>query len=508
MTANPAVLAGHLFAERYRLDVVLADTTEAPEGSPLPDRQVGQFWRAYDEVLARQVAVLLVPHDHPRVAAVLAQARAAAKLAHPCLVRVYDAGEVAGLAFVVTEYLSGGSLEDRLENGPMEPAVAVELVSQIGSGVAGAHAIGLSHVIASPRTVRFTGAGEPRLTGLGSSGVAAGRDDLPHDGDFASEHSDTVALAELLYAALTSRWPGPPERSALPPAPFVDGHLKPPCFVRGGVPRDVDAIVVRAINDVQLRRGMAEITTPAAFVGALRGVSGVHHPESSYTSDLSAGVPAELGRDHPWWQRPRLPAGRRARAAAAAVIVVIALAIAQLARVGPSNYFRFTTPTTTPTGTPSLHPTTGTDPIAIATVAEFDPYGNHQDPHFGEAKYAIDADPVTAWHTQIYRSPDLGNLKPGVGLLIDLGSVKPVGAVRLRLLGNGTSVDLFASDATTPPATQTAMTEVAETVNATSITVLHPDAGASGRFWLIWLTRLPAIKGGFQGGVSNISFTH
>ena len=120
-------------------------------------------------------------------------------------------------------------------------------------------------------------------------------------------------------------------------------------------------------------------------------------------------------------------------------------------------------------------------------MTELDPYGNHDDPHFAEAKLAIDSDPATSWHTQTYRSPALGNLKPGVGLLIDLGTVEPVTAVHLRLLGNGTAVTLFASAASVPPTTEKTMTEQAADGNAPSVTVLRPQAGATGRFWLIWL---------------------
>jgi serine/threonine protein kinase len=522
VTANPAHLpltAGRVFAERYRLDAALSTTAD---GEDETGSQVGQFWRAYDDVLARPVAILLVPQEDPRVEAVLTQARAAARLAHPALVRIYDAGEVDGYAFVVTEYLSDGSLEDRLAGGPMEPAAAVELVGQIGSGIAAAHAIGLSHFDASPRTVLFSGVGEARLTGLGSSGVTGGRDRDEDAGsigetDPRGDRADTVALAGLLYAALTSKWPGRPGASSLPAAPFVDGHVRPPRLIRGGVPRGVDAVVVQALGDPQLRRGLPEIATPAGFVDALTATSGADNSQDSYTDDISApstgGRGSGLSRQ---LHRARIPAGGRARFAAFAVLIVMAAAVIQFARVGPSNYLRFSTPqaaptpSSTPSATPTSAPTTSgaanVASVTIKTVAEFDPYGDHKDPHFAEAKYAIDGDPATAWRTQTYRSPALGNLKPGVGLLIDLGSDQSVSAVSVTLLGTGTSVALFDSDSAALPTKETAMTEVASQADAPSDVVLHTVAGSSGRYWLVWLTRLPAVKGGYQGGVSDVSF--
>jgi serine/threonine protein kinase len=519
VTADPAdrtgpavgLIAGRLFAERYRLDTVLASNAETPQES---DSQVGQFWLAYDEVLARPVAILLVAREHPRVDAVLDQARAAARLAHPALVRVYDAGESDGIAYVVTEYLAGGSLEDRLIEGPLDPTPAVELVIEIGSGIAAANAIGLSRFDASPRTVLFTGAGEARLTGLGSSGVTPGREEVL--AGESGEQADAASLASLLYAALTSRWPGRPSSSALPAAPVIDGHLRPPGLLRGGVPRDVDAIVVQALGDTQLRRGHLAIDTPAALVRALSDLSGNDASTDTYAADVSLAGSGQSGSNGGtgWWP-PHLPVGGRARVAVVVVLVVMALAVVQFARQGSSNYFRFSTPQTvaapevTPTAAPRPDAAASTQPtsITIRSVVELDPYGDHKDPHFAEAKYADDASPTTAWRTQTYRSAALGNLKPGVGLLVDLGTAESVGSVSVTLLGNGTSVELFASDTTTPPTTETAMALVATDTDAPANAVLEPASPVSGRFWLIWLTRLPAVKAGFQGGVANISFS-
>ncbi|HWF42236.1 MAG TPA: hypothetical protein VN683_09145, partial [Acidothermaceae bacterium] len=114
MGGAPAVAPGLLVAERYRIESPLSGDTET--------ERVGKLWRAYDEVLARPVAILLVRGDDPGVPEVLAGARAAAGLTHAAVVRVYDAGEAPGLAFVVTEFLSGGSLESQLLIGPLDPA--------------------------------------------------------------------------------------------------------------------------------------------------------------------------------------------------------------------------------------------------------------------------------------------------------------------------------------------------------------------------------------------------
>ncbi|HZV26056.1 MAG TPA: hypothetical protein VFG00_07185, partial [Acidothermaceae bacterium] len=165
MGGAPAVAPGLLVAERYRIESPLTGETET--------ERVGKLWRAYDEVLARPVAILLVRGDDPGVPEVLAGARAAAGLTHAAVVRVYDAGEAPGLAFVVTEFLSGGSLESQLLIGPLDPAIAVDLLSDLAIGVAAAHHVGLHGLSLTPRSVLFTATGAPRLVGIGLAGYTA-----------------------------------------------------------------------------------------------------------------------------------------------------------------------------------------------------------------------------------------------------------------------------------------------------------------------------------------------
>ena len=158
MGAAPAEAPGLLIADRYRIEAALSGVDSG--------RRVGRLWRAHDEVLARPVAILLVAADDPRVPEVLAGAQAAARLAHVAVVKVYDAGEVNGVAFVVTELLSGGSLERSLLAAPLDPLAAVDLVAELATGVAAAYAVGLHGLGLTPKSVLFTATGAPRLTGI------------------------------------------------------------------------------------------------------------------------------------------------------------------------------------------------------------------------------------------------------------------------------------------------------------------------------------------------------
>jgi hypothetical protein len=181
-------------------------------------------------------------------------------------------------------------------------------------------------------------------------------------------------------------------------------------------------------------------------------------------------------------------------------LALLAVVVAGLAFSGSSGYLRFVTgaPEPGPTATPTPTPTTTTAIVNTTTsglVTEFDPYGNHNDPHVSEAPRAVDGNPTTAWRTQIYRTADLGKLKPGVGLL-----------VHLVLVGSGTSVELFDSTGDTAPTSEKAMNPAASQANAPSDVTLRPDDPTSARYWMIWLTRLPATGAGFQGGIAEMTF--
>ena len=121
-----------------------------------------------------------------------------------------------------------------------------------------------------------------------------------------------------------------------------------------------------------------------------------------------------------------------------------------------------------------------TTALPIAGVSDFDPVqdrGNGtENPEL--APFAIDGNPATSWETlQYFNNPKLGLLKPGVGLVVDLGHVRQVGAVKVSLGGDGTTVELRAApeSATTPPSS-----------SATAYTLLGTDsqAGSEADFTL------------------------
>ncbi len=90
---------------------------------------------------------------------------------------------------------------------------------------------------------------------------------------------------------------------------------------------------------------------------------------------------------------------------------------------------------------PSASPS-GTVPYTIADLHDFDPSadgGNNQE-NPNELGRAVDGNPSTAWHTLTYlNNPRLGGLKPGVGIVLNLGKPEAIGSVKLTLQGKPTA---------------------------------------------------------------------
>jgi tetratricopeptide (TPR) repeat protein len=134
-------------------DATVVGTDAEPEvlgryrvGAVLGQGGMGVVYSAFDPVLARPVAVKLLSMDVGERAQVrmLREAQAMAKLAHPNVVPVYDAGVYEGRVWVAMEQVRGWTLRDWLSSGPALVR-RIDVLLQAGRGLAAAHAAGLVH---------------------------------------------------------------------------------------------------------------------------------------------------------------------------------------------------------------------------------------------------------------------------------------------------------------------------------------------------------------------------
>jgi putative peptidoglycan lipid II flippase len=138
--------------------------------------------------------------------------------------------------------------------------------------------------------------------------------------------------------------------------------------------------------------------------------------------------------------------------------------------------------------------------LPIVSVKDYDPFGNKQE-NAKLAPLAVDASPSTAWLTVHYKAADMSG-KPGVGLLLDLGAPRPVSAVSLRLVGNGTDLAVLATD--DPRAKVDTFTSLAQVTSAGQALVLRVPRPVTTRYLVVWLTALPSADGSYQGGIADV----
>jgi eukaryotic-like serine/threonine-protein kinase len=182
----------------------------------------------------------------------------------------------------------------------------------------------------------------------------------------------------------------------------------------------------------------------------------------------------------------------------AAVLLVLAICVAGgwlLAR-------GVTTPHGTASGTAPAHQAPRARTLTPASAVTFDPYGDSQGI---DAQPAIDGSLATAWHTAWYTTAAFGNLKPGTGLLLDMGRPVTITGIKITL-GSLPGADFqVRTGAAAASLTDTHL--VARVTGAGGQVDLRLTTPARGaRYVLIWFTKLPPdASGTFQATVYNVS---
>jgi serine/threonine protein kinase len=127
-------------------------------------------WLAHDPLLDREVAVKLLKAvaEPGSVDEWLHEARAVSRLTHPNIVPVFEADTQGGLSYLVFEYVSGGTLSQRLRTGPkLSAAEAVTLLLGVLDGLIAAHAAGLVHRDLKPSNILIDARGRARVMDFG-----------------------------------------------------------------------------------------------------------------------------------------------------------------------------------------------------------------------------------------------------------------------------------------------------------------------------------------------------
>ena len=143
---------------------------------------MGMVFRALDTKLNRPVAVKFLSDDLADAAArrrFQREAQMASSLNHPHILTVYDAGELEGRQYLVTEYIDGGTLKDWARSAKRTWREIVELLVGVADGLATAHAAGILHRDIKPDNILITRSGYAKLADFGLAKLA--EDPLPQE---------------------------------------------------------------------------------------------------------------------------------------------------------------------------------------------------------------------------------------------------------------------------------------------------------------------------------------
>jgi tetratricopeptide (TPR) repeat protein len=137
---------------------------------------MGEVFRASDTLLAREVAIKVLPdpfaRDPGRLARFEREAKALASLAHPNILAIYDYGCQDGMSFAVTELLHGETLRARLRRGAQLPwGTAVEIAAAVAEGLVAAHARGVTHRDLKPENLFLTADGGVKILDFGLAAI-------------------------------------------------------------------------------------------------------------------------------------------------------------------------------------------------------------------------------------------------------------------------------------------------------------------------------------------------
>jgi len=505
------------------------------------------MWKAIDETLARPVSVLTFAPGFPRVRQVVTAARAASRLSDPRMAQVFDVEDAGGQPYIVLEWVGGDSLTDLLDSGPLDPALACTLASDVARAISGAHALGQAHLRLTPEALRWTRGSGIKITGLGIDAALAG-DGLTGAAAYDPAMADTIAIAALLYAALTGYWPGE-EPTRLPAAPLSDGMVCTPRQVSADVSTALDSVIVRALLQRPTRQG-PPIQSPGDLAEAISLVAppaplpepapappgyGGRGGYGGYGPDPDAWGPSERGpggtapyqppsgafpaasgyggSQYPGGQYPGTQytgtqyaapdQGRRRGGASRAVlasVIVVVLAVIAVA-VWMVGFRHGGTPSASSSTQPPASSSASASGTVLTPVSDStfniygSPPGNTENP--STAPYAIDGSPTTDWSTSFYLdNPHFGGLnKPGTGLLIDMGKEVRLSQVQVLFSANGpTTAEIYLGNSAAMSKTALSdFTLVSPPVSASGDHKFPVSSQATGRYVLIWLTSLPQL---------------
>src|SRR4030095_13336630 len=158
---------------------------------------MGEVHLGEDERLNRKVALKLLPakftQDADRVRRFELEAKAASALNHPNIITIYEIGEADGVHFIVTEYIQGETLRDRMLDR-LSIEVALDIASQMASALKAAHEVGIVHRDIKPENIMVRPDGLVKVLDFGIAKLVEHHTAPSVDGDEETADKDIHAI--------------------------------------------------------------------------------------------------------------------------------------------------------------------------------------------------------------------------------------------------------------------------------------------------------------------------
>ena len=493
-------MIGTVLSGRYRLEAKLGSGG------------MSTVYLARDQTLDRQVAVKVMHREMSEQPEQLErfrqEARAVAKLSHPNVVSVIDAGEDGGHPYIVFEYVEGETLKQRIgRDGALDPQEAIAYAIEIARGLSVAHARRMVHRDIKPQNILIDAEGRAKLTdfgisrqleqdGMTATGRVLGTTDYvaPEQamGHGADPRSDIYSLGVVLYEMLVGQVPFQADSQVGVAMKHVNEELPDVQRRRPELSAAVALVVERSTAKEPGKRyqqvgEMIDDLSTALEVEAARAGS----TSGEATSVLDALPPPK---------RKLSGRGRWSWAAIVGLLLVAGGALLAVYLISSGNF-----------GGGGAEQGSG-KPVKIDGATDYDPEGDGEEVG-SKVELAVDGNPTgTAWETEHYDSDTFAGTKtgpdPGVGIYVTASSPVSPNKMIVRTATPGWDAEVFAATSGPPEELSGWGEPVGTAVDASPTEEIGLRMREPSTYFLLWFNKASEARdqpGRYQVEISDIA---